>query len=67
MSMHLNVDGMSCGHCVSAITAAVEPLPGVDGVTVSLEDGTVTVTGEPDEAVVVAAIEDCGYDVRRAA
>lgn len=67
MSILLNVDGMSCGHCVKAITAAVEPLPGVDGVSVDLDGGTVTVTGEPDEDVVAAAIEDCGYDVRRAA
>jgi copper chaperone CopZ len=67
MSMDLNVDGMSCGHCVSAITAAVEPLPGVAGVTVDLDNGTVTVSGAPDEEAVVAAIEDCGYDVRRAA
>ncbi|BBY14745.1 cation transporter [Mycolicibacterium litorale] len=67
MSIHLNVEGMSCGHCVKAITTAVEPLPGVAGVTVDLEAGTVTVAGEADEAAVVAAIEDCGYDVRRAA
>lgn len=65
--MKLEVDGMSCAHCVASITKAVEPLPGVTGVAVDLEGDTVTVSGDAEEAAVVAAIEDCGYDVRRAA
>ncbi len=48
MNIVLNVEGMSCGHCVSAITAAVQPLPGVTGVEVDLSAGTVTVSGTPD-------------------
>lgn len=67
MSVVLKVDGMSCGHCVAAITSAVEPLPGVTGVEVDLPGGAVTVTGTPDVSAVAAAIEDCGYDVDRAA
>lgn len=54
---------MSCGHCVSAITAAVTPLTGVTAVDVDLAGGRVTVTGTDDVAAVTAAIEDCGYDV----
>jgi copper ion binding protein len=65
--MTLNVRGMSCGHCVAAITSAVAPLPGVTDVAVDLEQGLVTVEGSADEASVVAAIEDTGYDVDRAA
>ncbi|MGA5465849.1 cation transporter [Mycobacterium sp. NPDC050041] len=67
MGMTLNVRGMSCGHCVAAITSAVSPLPGVTEVTVDLERGLVTVDGTADGASVVAAIEDTGYDVDRAA
>ncbi|MDO3638744.1 cation transporter [Mycolicibacterium arseniciresistens] len=67
MGMTLNVRGMSCGHCVAAITSAVAPLPGVTDVAVDLEQGLVTVEGSADEASVVAAIEDTGYDVDRAA
>jgi copper ion binding protein len=67
MSLHLRVEGMSCAHCVASITEAVTPLPGVTGVAVDLQAGAVTVSGEPDEAAVVDAIEDCGYDVYRAA
>ncbi|HEX7823935.1 MAG TPA: cation transporter [Mycobacterium sp.] len=67
MSMVLEVRGMSCGHCVSAITSAVSALPGVDGVDVDLGAGTVRVSGTPDAAQVTAAIEDAGYDVASAA
>ncbi|MGB8406183.1 MAG: cation transporter [Mycobacterium sp.] len=63
MTEVLEVQGMSCGHCVSAITAAVEPLAGVTAVEVDLKAGTVRVDGEPDRATVAAAIEDAGYDV----
>jgi copper ion binding protein len=67
MSMVLEVHGMSCGHCVSAITTAVSALPGVAGVDVDLATGTVRVSGTPDAVQVTAAIEDAGYDVASAA
>ena len=54
---------MSCGHCVSAITAAVSPLAGVSSVDVDLAGGRVTVEGTADVNAVTAAIEDSGYDV----
>ncbi|CAN7563051.1 heavy-metal-associated domain-containing protein [Mycobacterium frederiksbergense] len=63
MSIVLEVQGMSCGHCVSAITAAVTPLAGVTSVDVDLSGGTVTVDGTADAGAVTAAIEDSGYDV----
>ena len=61
--MVLEVRGMSCGHCVAAITSAVSALPGVTGVDVDLAGGSVRVDGMPDPAAVAAAIEDAGYDV----
>ncbi len=63
MSIVLKVQGMSCGHCVSTISAAVSPLAGVSGVDVDLAAGQVTVDGTPDVAAVTAVIEDAGYDV----
>jgi copper chaperone len=65
--MILEVRGMSCGHCVSAITSAVSALPGIAGVDVDLGAGTVSVSGTPDAVQVTAAIEDAGYDVASAA
>lgn len=66
MSEVLNVQGMTCGHCVSAITTAVEALPGVTGVEVNLEAGTVRVDGTAERVTVAAAIDDAGYDVQPA-
>lgn len=63
MSVVLEVHGMTCAHCVSAITSAVAPLPGVTAVDVALGAGTVCVDGTPDAEAVAAAIIDAGYDV----
>jgi copper chaperone CopZ len=58
------VTGMTCGHCVSAVTTEVEKVPGVSDVVVDLDAKTVTVTGEPvDDAAVAAAVDEAGYTV----
>ena len=62
----INVGGMSCDHCVKAVTNAVNTLPGIGSVAVDLCDGTVIVEYDPgatDEANIKAEIEDQGYDV----
>jgi copper chaperone CopZ len=58
------VDGMTCGHCVQAVTAEVGKVPGVRQVTVDLDTGTVTVTGESvDDAAVREAVDEAGYSL----
>ena len=59
------VDGMTCGHCVSAVTEEVSQVAGVTAVDVDLESGGVTVTSEApvDDAAVRAAVEEAGYEV----
>jgi copper chaperone len=58
------VEGMTCEHCVHAVTGEVGKLPGVTDVQVDLAAGTVTVTGEPvDDATVAAAVDEAGYVV----
>ena len=62
----LNVEGMSCEHCVKAVTTAVGALPSVTGVTVDLSAKSVTLEHDPEKATIeniIAAIEDQGYDV----
>jgi copper chaperone len=62
----LNVDGMSCEHCVKAITKAVGALPGVESVAVSLESKTVTVEHDTTQASlekIKSEIEEQGYDI----
>jgi copper chaperone len=59
-----SVPDVSCGHCRTAITNEVAPLPGVESVVVDLDTKTVTVTGDPlDEQAIVAAIDKAGYEV----
>jgi copper ion binding protein len=58
------VDGMTCGHCVNAVTGEVTKLDGVTDVAVDLEAKTVTVSGEPiDDTAVREAIDEAGYTV----
>lgn len=63
------VTGMSCEHCVKAVTSEVGSLRGVSAVTVDLVPGgssRVTVTSEsrlPDDAVTTALDEAGGYQI----
>ena len=59
------VVGMTCAHCVSAVTEEVTQVPGVSAVDVDLESGGLTVTSDApvDEAAVRAAVEEAGYSV----
>jgi len=61
------VPGMSCEHCRTAVTGEVEQVPGVRGVDVDLEGKLVRVHGTAvDDAAVVAAIDEAGYDAEPA-
>jgi copper chaperone len=66
-SVTLNVEGMSCEHCVKAVNKAVGGLAGVSGVDVSLEKNTVAVTFDSGKVTldkIKSEIEDQGYDVK---
>ncbi len=57
------VAGMTCEHCKTAVTAEVSAVPGVSSVDVDLATKLVRVHGSGvDEAAVVAAIDEAGYD-----
>ena len=59
------VSGMTCGHCVSAVSAEVSALAEVTDVQVDLGTGSVTVTSSSplDDASVRAAVEEAGYQL----
>ncbi len=62
----LNVQGMSCQHCVHAVKSSVSALAGVDSVEVSLEKKLVTVGFDPSRSTlqeITTAIEGEGYTV----
>lgn len=65
--LKLKIDGMSCDHCVRAVTRALTAVPGVEGVReVSLPRGEAIVDGTPDPAAAVRAVEAEGYAARLA-
>jgi copper chaperone CopZ len=59
------VVGMTCGHCVTAVTEEVSALPGVTAVDVDLAGGGLTVTSDApvEDSAVRAAVEEAGYEV----
>jgi copper chaperone len=62
----LRVEGMSCEHCVKAVTKAAGALPGVANVTVDLKGKLVVVEHDAAKSpvdAIKAAVEDQGYDV----
>jgi copper chaperone CopZ len=59
------IEGMSCGNCVRHVTEAIQGVPGVKSVDVSLEGKSATIKfdGQVDEVVLRRAVEDAGYRV----
>ena len=59
------VVGMTCGHCVSAVTEEVTQVPGVTGVDVDLTSGRLTVSSDApvDDDAVRAAVDEAGYQL----
>lgn len=63
------VDGMTCEHCVRAVTSEVSAVDGVDGVEIDLRPGEasllVLTSAVPlDGEAVRAAVDEAGYDLR---
>ena len=58
-----SVTGMTCDHCVRAVTTELVLLPGVRSVDVDLAEGAVTVTsdGPLDREQVREAVDEAGY------
>jgi copper chaperone len=59
------VKGMTCEHCVAAVSSEVGRIDGVTGVDVDLAGGAVTVTSTAplDDATVRDAVDEAGYEV----
>lgn len=59
------VQGMTCGHCVAAVSGELKALPGVTGVDVDLDTGEVVVTSDQPlpAAAVAVAVDEAGYEL----
>jgi copper chaperone len=62
MSRTLTVEGMTCEHCEQRVVDALEAVAGVNEAAADRESERATVEGDADAGVLVAAVEDAGYD-----
>lgn len=61
--LELKVEGMSCGHCVKAVTQSVRELDAGARVEVDLQAGKVRVESSAPPEKIAEAIADAGYEV----
>jgi copper chaperone len=63
-----HVSGMTCQHCVHAVTEEVSAVAGVDDVTVDLDSGRLTVVSRDEVpfSAIANAVDEAGYAVSRA-
>ncbi len=64
-TMILDIEGMSCEHCVRHVTEALGELGDVSKVVVDLENKQATVEAEDgfDEAAASAVVDEAGYEL----
>ena len=62
-NVELKVEGMHCMKCVAKTKAALEAVPGVRNVEVSLEDGKATLEAGmlANDAKLIAAVDGAGF------
>jgi copper chaperone len=61
----IKIKGMTCGHCVRAVTKVLEGIEGIRDVRVDLEKGEASFSEETpvDRIVIRVRIAEAGYDV----
>jgi copper ion binding protein len=59
------VTGMTCSHCLAAVTEKVSKIENVEAVEIDLPTGGVTVTsdGAVDADAFASAVDEAGYEV----
>lgn len=66
MKKSILIEGMSCGHCVQAVTEAIMAVAGVEKVNVNLDEKKAEVDYQEEKVKVeelYQAIEDVGFEV----
>ena len=67
MTIEFHVEGMSCQHCVAAVTNAIREHDDAAQVQVDLASGRVVVDSTQSVDALKAAIDEAGYTVKSAA
>ncbi|MBN1662146.1 MAG: heavy-metal-associated domain-containing protein [Deltaproteobacteria bacterium] len=61
----IKIEGMSCNHCVMAVTKALQGIDGIENVKVNLEKGEARFDEKKpvDPDIIKAKIKKAGFDV----
>ena len=59
----INIEGMTCNHCVMNVRKAIESTPGVAAVDVSLPENAAFVEGDFDFVTLKKNVEEMGYKI----
>lgn len=61
----VSIEGMTCGHCVSAVKKELQKVPGLESVSVEVGLASVQVSEETDEIkrAIENAVSEAGYKV----
>lgn len=57
------VVGMTCDHCVKAVTSEVSTIAGISEVVVDLSQATLSFTGEIPRETIAEAVKEAGYEL----
>ncbi|WP_297395757.1 cation transporter [Acidiferrobacter sp.] len=60
----LRITGMTCGHCVAAVTKALQGVAGVESAQVNLAREEGVVKGSAPAEQLIKAVEEEGYHAR---
>ncbi|QMV01810.1 heavy metal translocating P-type ATPase [Devosia sp. D6-9] len=60
----LAIEGMTCASCVGRVERALKAVPGVSDAVVNLATERATIHGSADNAVLIQAIADVGYEAK---
>jgi copper ion binding protein len=65
MKKTINIEGMSCGHCVKRVENALKEIDGIKEVEVVLEENKAIIEfeGQIEDKTLIDAIDDAGYTV----
>jgi len=63
-TIRLDIEGMTCNHCVKHVREALESVEGVERVDVTLEPGQAVVTGSAAPESLLQAVKDSGYSAQ---
>jgi copper chaperone CopZ len=66
--LRLDIEGMSCDHCLASVRKALASVPGVSVSDVRLGQATVLVDpAQADVGALIDAVQDAGYEARESA